>query len=307
MPVAGAFGAQRAALEGGLAAGLGLRPAPLPEGVPGVHRAASAAGACSSQPPSSPSSRGGGPRGGAVVESLAFAGARTRLARATVLEAPGLKALNCVVFPDPSLEAPLLGLDLVSVGRGRALAGFDFHPLSARPGHQVPWLPALRALREEFGSGAVPHSGNFYPEDAEFFSDGMLLLKASSPEALLDGLRASEAFQRYLALYSDVLCAAPEAEDPAELEEAQARYCQWQREHDPAGKAFASLFGEAWAQHYEDEFLFPFAKKEQRGVGGRAVGGGTGASGAEAGREAGLAALKPFSGEIACGEGKDVL
>ena len=278
MPAAGAFGAQRAALEGGLAAGLGLRPAPLPEGVPGVYRAVSAAGASassasSSSPPfSSPLPRGGGPRGGAVVESLAFAGARTRLARATVLEAPGLKALNCVVFPDPSLEAPLLGLDLVCVGRGRALAGFDFHPLSARPGHQAPWLPALRALRKEFGSGAVQHSGNFYPEDAEFFSDGMLLLKASSPEALLDGLRAAEAFQRYLALYSDVLRAAPQAEDSAELEEAQARYCQWQREHDPAGKAFASLFGEAWAQHYEDEFLFPFAKKERQG-GGRWGGG----------------------------------
>ena len=235
----GAFGAQRAALERGLREGLGLRPAALPAGLAREHRAASSSGS------------------GAVVQSLAFVGPRARLARVTALEAPGVQALNCVVFPEPELEAPVLGLDLVSLGGTRCLAGFDFHPLSCHAAHRKAWLPRLLELRGEFDTGGVEHSGNFYPKDAEFFSEGMLLLKAGSVSEVLSDLRAAEAFEAYLGLYTEVLRAAPPAEEPLDLEAAQARYCRWQREHDPAGKVFASLFGKEWSRRYED-FLFPF-------------------------------------------------
>ena len=193
----------------------------------------------------------------ATVQSLAFAGPRARLARVTALDAPGVQALNCVVFPEPALEAPLLGLDLVSLGGTRCLAGFDFHPLSRQAAHRKAWLPRLLELRGEFGAGGVEHSGNFYPTDAEFFSEGMLLLKAGSVSEVLSDLHAAEAFEAYLGLYAEVLREAPPAEEPLELEVAQARYCQWQREHDPAGKVFASLFGKEWSRRYE-EFLFPY-------------------------------------------------
>ena len=235
----GVFGTQRAAVERGLAEGLGLRPAALPAGLASEHRAASSSGS------------------GATVQSLAFAGPRTRLARVTALDAPGVQALNCVVFPEPALEAPLLGLDLVSLGGTRCLAGFDFHPLSRQAAHRKAWLPRLLELRGEFGAGGVEHSGNFYPTDAEFFSEGMLLLKAGSVSEVLSNLHAAEAFEAYLGLYAEVLREAPPAEEPLEFEVAQARYCQWQREHDPAGKVFTSLFGKEWSRRYE-EFLFPY-------------------------------------------------
>merc|ERR1712078_239690 len=75
--------------------------------------------------------------------------------------------------------------------------------------------------------GGVEHSGNFYPTDAEFFSEGMLLLKAGSVSEVLSDLHAAEAFEAYLGLYAEVLREAPPAEEPLELEVAQARYCQW--------------------------------------------------------------------------------
>lgn len=39
-----------------------------------------------------------------------------------------VQVLNAVIYPDSSLDFPLLGIDLISFG-GKHLAGIDFQPL----------------------------------------------------------------------------------------------------------------------------------------------------------------------------------
>ncbi len=58
-----------------------------------------------------------------------FASPEVRKVRLTYFDAGDkVQVLNAVIYPDPSLDMPLLGIDLISFG-GKHLAGIDFQPL----------------------------------------------------------------------------------------------------------------------------------------------------------------------------------
>ncbi|CAN0314211.1 unnamed protein product, partial [Ectocarpus fasciculatus] len=63
------------------------------------------------------------------ITSMNFASPEVRKVRLTYFDAGDkVQVLNAVIYPDPSLDMPLLGIDLISFG-GKHLAGIDFQPL----------------------------------------------------------------------------------------------------------------------------------------------------------------------------------
>lgn len=61
--------------------------------------------------------------------SMSFTSPDVRKVRLTYFDAGDkVQVLNAVIYPDPSLDMPLLGIDLISFG-GKHLAGIDFQPL----------------------------------------------------------------------------------------------------------------------------------------------------------------------------------
>lgn len=60
---------------------------------------------------------------------MSFASPEVRKVRLTYFDAGDkVQVLNAVIYPDTSLDLPLLGIDLISFG-GKNLAGIDFQPL----------------------------------------------------------------------------------------------------------------------------------------------------------------------------------
>lgn len=66
---------------------------------------------------------------GSRCNSMSFTSPDVRKARLTYFDAGNkVQVFNAVIYPDPSLNMPLLGIDLISFG-GKHLAGIDFQPL----------------------------------------------------------------------------------------------------------------------------------------------------------------------------------
>jgi len=214
---------------------------------------------------------------------------RLRRVRATYVDGgDAAQIFNCAAYPAPSSpDAPVLGVDLISLGKGAArkvLIGVDLQPMCRDVGYAEAYVPKLEALFARGGAlkgadatlGATKPSKKFY-EDAKFFSQGMFFARPTCPDE--DIMEISlEVVRAYLGVWLDRL---DEAEREAEamhgackfglaledvrrcvLTEESARAGQdahdaWQLEHDPAIPMFANWYGEEWAKRFAEEVLFP--------------------------------------------------
>ena len=215
---------------------------------------------------------------------------RLRRVRATYVDGgDAAQIFNCAAYPAPSSpDAPVLGVDLISLGKGAArkvLIGVDLQPMCRDGGYAEAYVPKLEALFARGGAlegadetlGATKPSKKFY-EDAKFFSQGMFFARPTtcSDEEIME--TSLEVIRAYLDVWLDRL---DEAEREAEamhgackfglaledvrrcvLTEESARAGQdahdaWQLEHDPAIPMFANWYGEEWAKRFAEEVLFP--------------------------------------------------
>jgi len=228
-------------------------------------------------------------RGGITTTTDVWRSSRLRRVRSTYVDGgEAAQVFNLVAYPSPSApDAPVLGIDLICVGKGSArkvLIGVDLQPMSRDRGYAATYVPTLLALRERGGRlesaaaalNATTPSNKFY-EDAKFFSQGMFFARPleTSETVMKVSLEVVEA-------YVDVwLARLDEAEREAEamdgackfglsledvrrcvLTEKTAREAQdaldaWQLEHDPAIPMFASWYGEEWSRTFAERVLFP--------------------------------------------------
>ncbi|CAN0116302.1 unnamed protein product [Ectocarpus sp. 12 AP-2014] len=219
--------------------------------------------------------------------SMNFASPEVRKVRLTYFDAGDkVQVLNAVIYPDPSLDMPLLGIDLISFG-GKHLAGIDFQPLFDDDSCRGRYSDKLAPIKAKYPEFAQKMSPRFY-DSARFFSEEMLFGRYED-EAIVDE-KLFPAFDEYLSLYiSDLLKAAEEGGNPSP--EARARvldrhraYDQYNAERDPAHGLFRTYFGEAYSEDFMDNFLFELSTRPEGGYPkGAARGGGGGANGRPAG------------------------
>jgi len=228
---------------------------------------------------------------GVTTTTEVWSTSRLRRVRSTYVDGGELAQIyNCAVYPSPAAcDAPMLGVDLISLGKGKArkiLIGVDLHPMSRDEDYANAYVPALEALRRGPGKvadaaaalGATTPSKKFY-EDATFFSRGLFFARPErADEETME--KSLDVVQAYVDAWTTRL---DEAEREAEamdgackfglaledvrrcvLTENAARAAQdahdaWQLAHDPAIPMFATWYGEEWAREFAETVLFPGA------------------------------------------------
>lgn len=204
-----------------------------------------------------------------------------RLARAAVLRTTPAalppQVLNFVIFPDPRLDAPILGADLVQLPGGHLIV-LDFQPV-ASPASDTSLAAGgaferrLAQIRAKY-AGVLPDGGdNAIPEAAKpFFSPHFLFTRveptAEGTQAVRTTVRA--AYRDYLALYLELLGEATkrgpiqDAARAAEVRRGHVAYMTYRAENDPARGMLTRMFGAEWTERLIHEVLFDWAERREK-------------------------------------------
>ena len=237
-----------------------------------------------------------------ACETTVWTSRRLRRARFTYVDGgDAAQILNCVAYPSPSTpDAPMFGVDLISIGRGAArktVIGVDLHPTCRDASYANAYVPELVALRDGRFAGATNEllntttpSAKFYA-DAAFFSKGMFFARPPNGFGVDRDADVARASLDVVRAYFDAwIRRLDEAEREAEamhgackfglaledvrrcvLTESAARAGQdahdaWQLERDPAIGMFRAWYGDAWSREFAETVLFPGATRRSSGA-----------------------------------------
>ena len=168
-----------------------------------------------------------------------------------------LQVLNSVAYPDYVNDQPLLGIDLLWVGRkSKLVAVLDFQPLVQDQNYFQRYMQGLKTLHNrfpEFSNEEMMRS--FDPH--QYFSPWLLFCRGGCEHA---NILVSQVFPAFLNCYlslnkhsNEITANIP----PEEVRRLQIAYDQYSSERDPAHGLFTSYFGKTWSDRFVQEFLFP--------------------------------------------------
>lgn len=203
-----------------------------------------AAGAELAPPPSELAERSG--RKGAHLSASGWRlpAGEVRLVRIT---SPKADIVNALGFPCDPRRDPLLTIEQLSLGAGRAMSFFDLQDGGLDAERRE--LSALRAqaVRDAALRGGADAALEPEPWALHFSLGGYLFERASD---LAAAERARGAQQAYTAAWLELLGARPSA--PAAL----ADFKDHQRKHSPGIAYLAGVFGAEWTQSFLTRFLY---------------------------------------------------
>eukprot|EP00468_Gymnochlora_sp_CCMP2014_P000733 CAMPEP_0167741406 /NCGR_PEP_ID=MMETSP0110_2-20121227/842_1 /TAXON_ID=629695 /ORGANISM="Gymnochlora sp., Strain CCMP2014" /LENGTH=220 /DNA_ID=CAMNT_0007625461 /DNA_START=93 /DNA_END=755 /DNA_ORIENTATION=- len=184
--------------------------------------------------------------------TLLFESEKFRRIRLTHYDGGDMQVLNCLWYPRPQYDAPLLGVNLVSFGSDKKqLCVVDFQPLeetqneSARP---------LVAIQEKFPALNETITAKFY--DQQFFSPYLLLGRFDKISELLSvGCQATElAVKEYMKLVMSL--PVDEGINAERRKLRQNDYNKYNAERDPSLGIYEVYFGKSWAKAYINNVKF---------------------------------------------------
>jgi 15,16-dihydrobiliverdin:ferredoxin oxidoreductase len=202
---------------------------------------------------------------GAKIVNMAFQSKVFRKIRLTYLDVGDkAQAFNAMFYPSYEYDLPMLGIDLISLGRKRIIAGIDFQPLYKTDDYNAKYIDVLTPIRAKYENLQDEHSGKIY-DDSTFFSDNMLLGHFSD-EAKADS-EIIPASNEYLHAYLELAkTAVPDDSESgmAAVRERQARYDEYNAEKDPAIGFFNAYLGKEWSESFVHDFLFELSREQQQ-------------------------------------------
>jgi 15,16-dihydrobiliverdin:ferredoxin oxidoreductase len=167
-----------------------------------------------------------------------------------------VQVFNALFYPSYEYDLPLLGMDLISLGRKRVLNVIDTQPLYPTPEYSAKYVDSLSPIRERYPDLQGTLSGKIY-DDTSFFSKNMLFGRFSD-ESQLDSV-VQPALSEYLSAYLAMAAAAtPDGSDTA-MEAVRARqqaYDEYSALKDPAVGLFDAYYGKEWSKAFVHDFLF---------------------------------------------------
>lgn len=186
------------------------------------------------------------------LETRAYAGGAIRFARFAQLVGPSLEIGNVLCLPDPLYPLPILGADLVALGRATGMLAVDLSPtLPAGPerDHQLASCRSLGLTRSSLPSGGA------LPGWCEAWFSPHALFTRVPPERANEARRAFAVFPR---VFTELARrATPRPDQAPAIRTAQAGYAAAHRTDDKGLGLLARMFGAAWADRYVSEVLFP--------------------------------------------------
>jgi phycocyanobilin:ferredoxin oxidoreductase len=227
-----AFAALTAATEAYLARELGLGPLALP---PELGRA-----------------EGEWRGSSATIETRAYRGGVIRYARFAVIRGPDLEIGNILCLPAPEHPLPILGADLVALGRETGMLAADLSPVLPAGAECAAQLAPLAARRAR--QPPLPPGGRLPAWCAAWFSPHALYTRVDAA-GLGNAVAAFQEFPR--AFVALARRSRPRPALAREIVYAQDGYAAAHRTDDKGLRLLATMFGTAWAERYLREVLFP--------------------------------------------------
>lgn len=227
-----------AAVEQRLVQALGLRPRELPADLSHLE------GAFREQP--------------VTLRARAYAGPALAYARFVEVSGPELEIGNILLFARPELALPVLGVDLVGLGRDTAVVVADLSPMSPNDGQRREQLAVLARQRSLPPLGAATD----LPAWAhEWFSSEALCTRVSNENAGQVAAAVAEFCEAFVKLVQQ----APASESAATADpgrarfvaERQLRYSASHRQDDRGLLLLRRMFEPARADRFLREVLFP--------------------------------------------------
>jgi phycocyanobilin:ferredoxin oxidoreductase len=187
-----------------------------------------------------------------AIETRAYRGGVIHYGRFAVMSGVDLEIGNVLCLPTPTHPLPILGADLVAVGRETGMLAVDLSPV-LRAGPERAAQLALLAARCACHP-PLPPGGRLPDWCAAWFSPHALYTRVS-PAELDDAVGAFREFPRTFVELARSSVARPAL--TGEVRHAQDGYTALHRTDDKGLRLLAALFGAAWARRYLEELLFP--------------------------------------------------
>lgn len=200
----------------------------------------------------------------ARIGSMMFKNDMFRKVRMTYLDAgENVQVFNALWYPRYEYELPLLGIDLISLGRNRVLTVIDFQPLHPTAEYSLKYIERLNSIRDKYQDLQGTLSGKFY-DDTSFFSKNMLFGRFTDESKLKPVV--GPALEEYLREYVELMREVEPNHDPAAMEvvrDRQTQYDGYSALKDPAVGLFDAYFGKDWSEDFVHNFLFTLSDKDE--------------------------------------------
>lgn len=151
--------------------------------------------------------------------------------------------LHVNTFPDPKIDIPILGFDMIALGDKITGLFFDFTPL----------LTTYKNLQEDLTilKQTIKSPERKLPEWADFFSKDFICITPLEEElpTILDAIKD------YILDYLQTVAIA-KAKYYTNIA-LQNKYCQGQKKNNKTSKALAVEIGEENAREFLENYLFP--------------------------------------------------
>lgn len=188
----------------------------------------------------------------ARLVARAYASPRLAHVRFVELQSRHLDIGNVLALPRAEFGLPVLGVDLVQVGRDTALVVADLSPMTEQPSERAEQRAVLARHQPPGAELGSPYE---LPDWARaWFSDAALAARVSPDQAA----QSEAAVSAYFAAFAELVRASKPQPERAELVARRQRaYAAAHREHDRGLLLLRRMFGPALADRLSNEVLFP--------------------------------------------------
>jgi Ferredoxin-dependent bilin reductase len=188
----------------------------------------------------------------ATLVARAYTGPGLRYARFVELESQGLEIGNVVLFPSAELPLPVLGVDLVEVGRETAVVVADLSPMTDEAGVRGQQHAVLARHRAQ--GTPLAAAGELPAWAAEWFSSLAVSARVSAEQAPAAVGTVNAFVSAFIELAQGAL---PDPTAAACRSSRQEAYSAAHREHDRGLLLLRRIFEPALADRFLREVLFP--------------------------------------------------
>lgn len=172
---------------------------------------------------------------------------------------------HCQVFTSvwiPRNSAPVFSCDLLQFGT-RHVCVCDLQPLSSH--HDKTYQDTLQHIRNQYPALQTPMTNRFYDATTSpYFSKQLLLLRQNEPCHDLIQQQLVPALQQYHAVQQQLASCVEDDNNTAHpplCYQTLQEFDTYLAERDPAKAMLGKAFGQAWADAYVYDILFPHATR----------------------------------------------
>ena len=198
----------------------------------------------------------------AHISSMTFKSSIFRKIRLTYFDAgENVQVFNTLWYPDYKYDIPMLGVDLISLGKNRVLSVIDLQPLLPTTEYSDKYISPLKNIRDKYPDLHGQLSGKIY-DDISFFSKNMLFGRFTDESNLTSVVEP--AFNEYMKYYlnlSETVKPDESREAVRAVTERQKAYDIYSASKDPAVGLFDAYFGKEWSSSFVHDYLFELSKK----------------------------------------------